>query len=73
MREIAEMQARQLVERFTGNLPGNLPGNLSSNLPAPQTQAKASRDKKTIYLLAGFAVILFVSLALIIYALIQYL
>src|SRR5215510_5510900 len=62
LREIAEMQARQLVERFTGNLP--------ANLPAPQQfQAKASRDKTGIYIWAGIAVVLIVGLILTFWAL----
>ena len=55
------MQARQLVERFTGNL------------PIVQPQAKASKDKVAIYLYAGIAVVLLVALILIIWALIQHL
>ena len=62
MREIAEMQARQLVERFTGNLSANLPA-------VQQPQAKASKDKRAIYLWAGLAVVLSVGLFLIIWAL----
>jgi hypothetical protein len=62
LREIAEMQARQLVERFTGNLPANLPA-------AQQPQAKASKDKRAIYLWSGLAVVLVVGLILIAWAL----
>jgi len=56
------MQARQLVERFTGNL--------SANLPAPQQpQAKASKDKRAIYVYAVMSVFLIVCLILIFWAL----
>jgi hypothetical protein len=61
LREIAEMQARQLVERFTGNLPQS----------PPQVEA-GGREKFAIALYAGIAVVLLVLLFLIIYALIQY-
>jgi hypothetical protein len=60
------MQARQLVERFTGNLPANIP----ANIPAPQqSHAKTSRDKTGIYVWAGIAVVLIVGLILIFWAL----
>src|SRR5262252_6767063 len=62
LREIAEMQARQLVERFTGNLSANLP-------PPQQPQAKASKDKRAIYVYAGMSVVLIVCLILIFWAL----
>ena len=56
------MQARQLVERFTGNLP--------ANLQAPQQpKAKTSRDKTAIYLYAGMSVVIIVGLILILWAL----
>jgi hypothetical protein len=55
------MQARQLVERFTGNLPQS----------PPQVEA-GGREKFAIALYAGIAVVLLVLLFLIIYALIQY-
>ena len=61
LREIAEMQARQLVERFTGNLPQS----------PPQAEA-AGGGKFAIALYTGIAVVLLVILFLIIYALIQY-
>jgi hypothetical protein len=54
------MQARQLVERFTGNL------------PQTPSQAEAGGEKFAIALYAGIAVVLLVILFLVIYALIQY-
>ena len=62
LREIAELQARQLVERFTGNLPQ----------APPQEEEAAGGEKFAIALYAGIAVVLLVILFLIIYALIQY-
>jgi hypothetical protein len=59
------MQARQLVERFTGNLPANLPA-------LQQPQEKTSRVKTAIYVYAGLAVVLIVGLILTFWALYIY-
>jgi hypothetical protein len=61
LREMAELQSRQLVDKFTGNL------------PQPQPKANASGGKIAIALYGGFAIILLIVLALIIRTLIQHL
>ena len=70
LREMAEMQARQLVERFTGNLP--TPQSPSQKIPASMAEPKKV-DKFAIALYAGITVVLVVFLVLIIFMLIQYL
>ncbi len=61
LREMPELQSRQLVDKFTGNL------------PQPQPKANASGGKIAIALYGGFAIILLIVLALIIRTLIQHL
>jgi hypothetical protein len=63
---MAEMQARQLVERFTGNLAPPQPQKV------PVVEPKGG-EKLAIALYAGITIVLIVFLVLIIFMLIQYL
>jgi hypothetical protein len=62
LREMAEMQARQFAEKYTGNLPP----------PFIQVQAPGKRNKGAIILYAGLTAVLLFFLCMIIYALFEH-